>query len=411
MIPDATARPAARGRDRASIRGPRVWARIARNRAVRDGFTVVGLLYAAAYWAQDWGPAGFDAWAYWSVNPADPYAGADVLLGAFRYSPAAATTFGWLAALVPWPVFFWLLFMASLGALAWMGRAWFVVLLACPWIAMELRIGNIDLLLAAAVVAGLRWPALWAFPLLTKVGPGVGVLWFAFRREWRSLAIALGCTAAIAGVSFLATPGQWSDWVAASLRVNGNEHEAGAFVPIRLVAAVLLLAWAAPRNHRWAVPVAAVLGMTWLDPKTATVGLGLVVFVRETLERYRPYFDVRYASTAAHRELPRTLSSIGPRRCHRRATPILALRSLSREAMLLERLGVRIRAIGKTVVGQHPLDVDRSAAKVRGANLSARLRSRLSRRPLDQDGPAAAVSDDDLEVVAADALPVHLRLG
>ena len=43
-----------------------------------------------------------------------------------------------------------------------------------------------------AIVLGFRWPFTWAFVLLTKVTPGVGLLWFAVRREWRSLAIALG---------------------------------------------------------------------------------------------------------------------------------------------------------------------------------------------------------------------------
>ena len=35
----------------------------------------------------------------------------------------------------------------------------------------------------------------WAFVLLTKVTPGIGLLWFAIRRRWRDLAIALGVTA------------------------------------------------------------------------------------------------------------------------------------------------------------------------------------------------------------------------
>ena len=43
----------------------------------------------------------------------------------------------------------------------------------------------------------MRHPAAWAFPLLTKVTTGVGVLWFAFRRDWRSLGIAIGATAVI----------------------------------------------------------------------------------------------------------------------------------------------------------------------------------------------------------------------
>ena len=67
-------------------------------------------------------------------------------------------------------------------------------------------IGNVQPLLAAAVVIGFRWPAAWAFVILTKIAPGIGLLWFAFRREWRNLGIALAATAIIAAVSFVVAP-------------------------------------------------------------------------------------------------------------------------------------------------------------------------------------------------------------
>ncbi len=46
--------------------------------------------------------------------------------------------------------------------------------------------------MAAAIALGFRYPATWAFVLLAKVTPGIGLLWFLVRREWRNLAIALG---------------------------------------------------------------------------------------------------------------------------------------------------------------------------------------------------------------------------
>ena len=70
-----------------------------------------------------------------------------------------------------------------------------------PVHAMEVAGGNVSLLLAVAIVVGFRWPAAWALVLLTKITPGIGLLWFAVRREWRHLAIALGATAAIVAVS------------------------------------------------------------------------------------------------------------------------------------------------------------------------------------------------------------------
>ena len=59
----------------------------------------------------------------------------------------------------------------------------------------EINAANIQILLALAVAKGLRHPAAWAIVLLTKVSPGIGLLWFLVRHEWRNLAIALAVTA------------------------------------------------------------------------------------------------------------------------------------------------------------------------------------------------------------------------
>ena len=94
------------------------------------------------------------------------------------------------------------------GASCWSRFVWLagpftlLVLFTVP-VASEINAGNIQLLLAAAIVLGVPqrgagWAGAWAFVLLTKVTPGVGLLWFALRRRWRALAIALGVTAAIA---------------------------------------------------------------------------------------------------------------------------------------------------------------------------------------------------------------------
>ena len=52
-----------------------------------------------------------------------------------------------------------------------------------PFTAMEVAGGNVSLLLAVAIVVGFRWPAAWALVLLTKITPGIGLLWFAVRRR------------------------------------------------------------------------------------------------------------------------------------------------------------------------------------------------------------------------------------
>ena len=52
---------------------------------------------------------------------------------------------------------------------------------------------------------------------LTKVTPGIGMLWFAVRREWRHFAIAAGATLAIAVASRLVAPDLWQQYFATSV--------------------------------------------------------------------------------------------------------------------------------------------------------------------------------------------------
>jgi hypothetical protein len=64
-----------------------------------------------------------------------------------------------------------------------------------------------------AIALGFRYPATWAFVLRAKDTPGVGLLWFLVRREWRSLGIALGVTAALVAVSLVFDLRLWQEWV------------------------------------------------------------------------------------------------------------------------------------------------------------------------------------------------------
>ena len=131
--------------------------------------------------------------------------------------------------------------------------------------------GNIHAFLAVAIVLGFRWPATWAFVLLTKVTPGVGLLWFAVRREWRNLAIALGATAAIVAVSFAIAPSLWAEWIdvlggrsGASNADLGWSWRSRCGPCSRSPPASSI--WAARTDRRWLVPVAAVLAMPVLWP-------------------------------------------------------------------------------------------------------------------------------------------------
>ncbi len=207
-------------------------------------------------------PTGQEAFCYWQADLADPYARSDWTQPvAYVYSPAFLEGLAGLKAL-PWEGFLaaWtMLLLLAVRVLAG-PRLW---ALAIPLAIFELAGGNIHLLLAVAVVIGFRWPAAWAFVLLTKVTPGVALLWFAVRREWRSLAIALGATATVAALSWAAAPGAWADWLGVLEQSTTKTIPAGSAVPLplwlRLPAGALLVAWGARTDRGWTVPVAAML--------------------------------------------------------------------------------------------------------------------------------------------------------
>ena len=147
-----------------------------------------------------------------------------------------------------------ILWMAVLVATTiWLGGRKALIVLAFPPVAMELYHGNVHLLIAAAIVLGFRHPWTWSFVLLTKPTAGVGLLWFATRREWRQLGIAFGATAVIVGISFLIAPTMWSDWVG-YLVTNASVAPGGAWVPVplwvRVPVAAALVIWGARTDRR-----------------------------------------------------------------------------------------------------------------------------------------------------------------
>jgi hypothetical protein len=241
----------------------------ARRRAIRHALMIVGLLSLpyVIFVNQARSMFGFDAYAYWAIDLSNLYGesgGNTSALGAFRYTPAFGQLFA-PAHAIPWELFLGLWCVAMAAALVWLtGRSW-LLLLAFPPIPLELYHGNIHLFMAVAIVVGFRYPAAWAFILLSKVTPGVGVLWFLFRREWRSFAIAVGVTAAIAAVSFVVAPNLWREYV--STMVDNLAYDPGhpypvpIPLPIRTAAAAALIWWGARSDRRWVVPLAAVLAL------------------------------------------------------------------------------------------------------------------------------------------------------
>src|SRR5262249_9700992 len=140
-----------------------------------------------------------DAWTYYLAHLDDPYALA-YAAGGIAYPPPFIQLTEPLRTL-PWEAFLVLFAAIELGALWLLTGPLAAALLLVPFVALEVWYANVNILLAAAIVFGFRAPAAWSFVLLTKITPGVGVLWFAFRREWRKLALALGVTIAVVGLS------------------------------------------------------------------------------------------------------------------------------------------------------------------------------------------------------------------
>jgi hypothetical protein len=251
-------------------------------RILRDAATPVGLLFGA--WLAIFVTGRpIDAHAYWSANLDNPYTNAVVFHeNAYLYSPAFLQLTHPLT-LLPWEVFLplWRLSIVAFIALL-AGPLTLPVLLLEPTM-VELNTGNIHALMALAIVAGFRWPGTWALLLLTKITPGIGLLWFAVRREWRSLAIALGVTFGIALGSFLIAPGLWVAWIQVLLDSGNTGQTASGPIPLplgmRLVIAAVVVTWGALRNRRWTVPVAAYLGLPVLYPHSAVLLLAVVPLV------------------------------------------------------------------------------------------------------------------------------------
>jgi hypothetical protein len=237
-------------------------------RALRDGLVAAGVLFLAYTFvvvAPSAQTVGFDAYSYWSFDIASPYAVPIGQLGAFPYSPVIARLFSPFS-LLPWLAYLWLWLALLVGTVLWLGgRRWWLAAFAFPPVAIELYHGNIQLLIAAAIALGFRYPAAWAFVLLSKVTPGVGLIWFLVRREWRSLAIALGLTAVLVVVSLAVDAPIWREWIdndlIVSLRTAPDQNQIAIPLLVRLPVAALIVAWGARTNRRWTVPLAAALAV------------------------------------------------------------------------------------------------------------------------------------------------------
>lgn len=245
---------------------------LTRNRTVSFGWRDLVRILALAVVALEVGfilsqpGSGGDAHAYWAAQFPDPYANSALdRRDAYLYSPAflhALTPMRWL----PAPVFHAVWTISHTAILVWLTGPLIaaVVLIPTPLSPAftDIWFGNITFLLAVVAARGIQTPAWWALGILTKVTPGVCLLWFLARREWHELAVAIGATAAIALASFVLAPEAWFSWV----RLLGASLEAGsaAQVPslaIRIGVAGVLVVIGALRSEPRVIPPALIIAL------------------------------------------------------------------------------------------------------------------------------------------------------
>jgi hypothetical protein len=263
-------------------------------RLIRVAAWFVAIGFAAFYWwyltTDPTGGNPVDAHAYWAADPNHLYGSAadPVEHGSYLYSPAFELVIGWGRAL-PFEVFAAIWRAILLVVLVWLaGPLTLPVLLFVP-VASEVNAGNIQILLAASIVAGFRYAGTWAFPLLTKFTCGIGLLWFAIRREWRNLAWAVGTTAAVTAVTFALWPDRWIAYLAFVTQGAPNLPAVPPFywpLAIRLPIALLITVVGALRGWRWAIVVGAVIALPIFYIPSIAMFVGVLPYVREAGSRW-----------------------------------------------------------------------------------------------------------------------------
>lgn len=259
-------------------------------RVARWGLFTGGLVYcvlamAGAVYDTSGGIVMRDAASYYYANT--PYDWLDDPPGAgeFRYSPAFLWVIGPLR-LLPWEAFAAVWFAAHIAVLLYLRVPW---MLAFPGVIDDVVRGNVVTFLALAAVLIVHRSAapLWATFLLTKVVPGVAVVWHGARREWRAFLVAIGVTTAVVGVGWLTNPQLWSAWFSSLLAGPETYPQFALTVPIwlRILGGGLISGYAGLSNRPWILPIGMLVAMPGWWPYTFAILIASVALFRPAAHR------------------------------------------------------------------------------------------------------------------------------
>lgn len=250
---------------------------VAQRRLWRDVtiVTIAGLVVVRALGLVGWTAVDFHA--YFVADLGNLYGNSrEYYSDAFVYTPLFAQVTLPLR-LLPYTIALGLWTGLELGALYYLAGRW--TLLAAVPLAAEWTNGNVHLLMAAAVVWGMRHPEGWLVPAMTKVSPVFGLGWFAIHRQWRAFLRSIAVVGIVVGVSFVLAPNLWFDWLhmlAGNLGATPPEGS-GAQLPIPFVVRLALASALLLVNRPWVVPIACALALPvlWLN---GVMAFGLAAF-------------------------------------------------------------------------------------------------------------------------------------
>lgn len=253
----------------------------------RWGLFAGGLAYcllavAGVVYDQGSAPVMRDAASYYYADTPYDWTDDPAGVGEYRYAPLFLVVIAPVR-LLPWELFAAVWFAAHIGVLLYLRLPW---MLAFPGVIDDVVRGNVVTFMALAAVLVVRhgMAPLWASYFLTKVIPGVTIVWHAARREWRAFVIGLGVTAALVGGGWLVNPQLWEAWFDTLLASQETYPQFAVTAPVwlRVVGGVAISLYAGLTGRAWLLPIGILVAMPGWWPYSFAILVASVVLIRPT---------------------------------------------------------------------------------------------------------------------------------